>query len=125
MTKPISNDNFRSDPSLFYADPDACNADVQSCQRPANPSTAPREVTLEPVYVTGEAGAQKLVDQYCETEKSAAIDACLKAGAVAVCAVPTAAYPPVFAAALLEVYLEGKACGKELALLHDCETEAR
>ena len=130
MTTPISGTSPRFDTSQFYTDPNACDPAAQSC-----PSTAPaaasslavppRVITLEPVYVEGETGAQKLFDDYCAAEKLSATVACGKAAIASVGAASTAPVPVLFAGALVGAVFEGVSCGKELASVYNCELEAR
>lgn len=135
MTKPISSDNLRFDTSQFqsqaYADQNSCKPAAQSCTN--EPRGAPLSaaqlpvgvIDLEPVYVVGDAGVQKLVEGYCAAEKVLAAEACAKAAATGVATGYTAAVVPVFVAGLVSTYLDAKACGRELAGVYNCETEAQ
>jgi hypothetical protein len=134
MTRPITSHDSHFDTSQFYGDSNSCDPAAQSCKssRTAAPAASPgpivpepRAVTLETNYVVGEAGADKLFNDYCAAEKIASVLACGKAVTSAVSATSSAMVPVLFAAGLANTVFEGVACGKELVALYDCETEPR
>jgi len=134
MTRPITSHDSHFETSQFYGDPNACDPAAQSCKSRGTSAPAasagptepePRAVTLETIYVVGDAGAEKLFNDYCAAEKLASVVACGKAVTSAVSATSSAMVPLFFAAGLANTIFEGFGCGKELAALNDCETEPR
>lgn len=130
MTTPVFNERS-SDSSLFYDPADNCDPTNMSCGGSVGTSStpaAPPAITLDPVYVTGDAGAQKLVEAYyvqtgpsCAEQAKTAALVCAKAIGAGVGTGLAAALPPAFAVMLGRTFLDGVSCGSELRALYDCE----
>src|SRR6478736_2691528 len=127
MPNPVSS------PNSSYYDPEAqfTPADGAQCVAASSESAAPREVTIPPVMITGDAGAQQLVQRHdaarkqpdCSIEGAEAALACVKAGAAAasvLVSAPTLVGTAVVAAV---TFAEAISCGKELRAYYDCETQ--
>ena len=127
MTHPIFNGGSRSDTSQFYSDPSACDPAAQSCKNAptagarASEGEAPHVITLQPVYVEGDAGARSLVERHCAEQWKNAALACGAALGTAAGAVGTAAVPPLFVASLVGTVSAGATCGESLAALDACD----
>jgi hypothetical protein len=132
MTTPISNaQSSFYDPSAQLSSTDGCDSSNASCGPSAEPSSASaREVTIPPVVITGDAGAQRLVKQLdemrrtpdCSLEAKNAAVSCTKAG---LAAAATVLASPSGAGAVIGVgvtFAESVSCGKDLRAYHDCET---
>ncbi len=80
MPDPIQSCGYHSgyDPSADVSAPPACDPTTTSCAPP--PAGKPAVVTLEPIVVEGDAGAQALLKQFeqsqCQNDKGAAALAC-------------------------------------------------
>lgn len=102
--------------------PSACDPSLATCADvpadvPAPGAARPAAVSLDPVVVTGDAGAQALLRSYdagqaCNMQQKTATLACL--------AIPVA----VVDNGLASAYLASVNCGKELRALSDCRDEA-
>ena len=132
MPQPISeSDRSGFSPPTSFETADACNPEVASCdavtsQAPENP----RSVTVDPVYVTGEAdsAACELVRRYdasapprCSTEQNNALLTC---GLAAVAAASTAAAAPsVIGVVLAGSTMVGAAvqCARDIKIVLDCQ----
>jgi len=123
MPDPISNNPAPFDPSLLY---EHCDSSRATCA-PAPPSPpATRSVTIEPVYVMGDAGpgAQELVRRQsvpsCSPELASSFVSCpLIAGGVLT---TIAASPSLIggAAGLVGTFGLSVQCGKDVASYVDC-----
>ena len=132
MTTRVSAERS-SDSTFFYGQADGCDATQMSCGDSVGVGSSsapapPRTITLEPVYVEGDAGTQKLVESYyaqrgpsCAEQAKTAALACAKAVGAGVAAGVSAAVPPAFAITLGRTFLDGVSCGAELRALYDCE----
>ena len=125
----ISNDRTFYDPY-----PDTCRADNADSHTEVRtppvsaPSTQPsaQTITLDPVLVEGDLGAQALIKQYdqaqrdpnCEAERASAGVICQNSVISALAAASTG---PWLGGAL--AFSTGVVCGKELAALYDCERQ--
>jgi hypothetical protein len=130
MTTPVSSAN-----SSFY-DPnaqlnaDGCDPNTASCQ-PAAPAeaSAPREVTIPPVLISGDAGAQQLVKQLdqaqgapnCSLEAKEATRTCGEAATAGVLGGLAATTVLGAIPGLALAFWEGVECGKDLRAYYDCE----
>jgi len=111
MPNPISSTN-----------PSVCDPSLATCADfppdvPAPAAARPTIVNLDPVVVTGDAGAQALLRSYdasqaCGAQTNAVVLACL--------AIPVG----VVDGGISSAYLASLNCGKELRALSDCRDEA-
>lgn len=132
MTTPITSARPSSDSSQLMSEPGACDSSRTSCAsagEAANIAPPPAVIGLESVYVTGDAGARKLVEQY---EQSRAAPDCgrLQSSAALSCGAAVAATLTGIAGAVTVVgavggaasaIVAGAVCGKDLAAVNDCE----
>jgi hypothetical protein len=128
MTNPVSSSN-----SSFY-DPNAQFSPIGGSDQTSasSPDALPQhELTVPPVVITGDAGAQQLLKQHdaasrapdCSQEGKNAALSCAKAGVAAAggaLLVTTVVGAGVAGAATL---LEAISCGKDLRTYYDCKTE--
>jgi hypothetical protein len=108
---------------------DTCDPNNACCNDPlpeAAPASAPSRgsvVNIDPVVVTGDAGARDLIRQYdsqsCAIQTRNAAISCLAIGA----AIRSAAVADPISATV-SAFQTSLSCGKELRALYDCETEA-
>jgi hypothetical protein len=127
MTTPVSNAN-----SSFY-DPNAqfSSVDGSATSGLSPDAPPPREVTVPPVVVTGDAGAQHLVKQHdaarqapdCSLEGKNAALSCAKAGVAAAGGALLAT--SIFGAAVgaAATFVEAISCGRDLRTYYDCKTQ--
>jgi len=123
-----------SSPNSSYYDPYAQFTPVDGSE-PAPASSEPaarREVNVQPVMITGEAGAKHLVQRHdaapklpdCLDESAEAALSCGKAGLVAATGILVSATTVVGTAlAAAATLAEGIACGKELRAYYECKTQ--
>ena len=125
--------NRVSSPNSSYYDPHAqfTPADRGDSAAAASEVTPPREVTIPPVTITGDAGAKQLVQRHdpahqqadCSVEGATAALSCGKAGLVAATGVLVSATTVVGTAlAAAAALAEGITCGKDLRAYYDCKT---
>jgi hypothetical protein len=129
MTTPISNAN-----SSFY-DPNAQFTPVGGNDSTSGTSgcspEVPRELTLSPVVITGDAGAQQLIKQHdaasrapdCSQEGKNAALSCAKAGVAAAGGAVLATTVVAAGVAAAATLLEAVSCGKDLRTYYDCKTQ--
>jgi len=131
MTTPVSNAN-----SSFY-DPNAQFSPVggnepDSATSGPSPAASPsREITLSPVVITGDPGAQQLVRQHeaarqapdCSQEAKDAALSCAKAGITAAGGSLLATTVVGAGVAVAATLAEAFSCGKDLRTYYDCKTE--
>lgn len=118
MTDPVSTASRTS--SNF------CDPSVSSCAESggaaALPAAAPAVVTIEPVVIRGDAGAQQLLERYdqqvCTEQKRSALLSCAAIGLGSLNALEGGEYTGVASAFHASVL-----CGKDLRSLYDCETQ--
>lgn len=130
MTTPVSNANSSFyDPNAQFSPADGCNSSNATC----GPTEAPpaREVTIPPVVIKGDAGAQQLVKQLdalrqapnCSIEGLNAGLSCGKAGIAAAGGALLATTVVGAAVAAAATLAEGISCGKDLRAYYDCKTQ--
>ena len=127
MTTPVSNAN-----SSFY-DPNAqfSPIDGSATSGPSPDAPPPREVTVPPVVVTGDAGAQHLVKQHdaarqapdCSLEGKNAALSCAKAGVAAAGGALLSTTIVGAAVGAAATFVEAISCGKDLRTYYDCKTQ--
>jgi hypothetical protein len=129
MPTPVSNANSSFyDPNAQLSSADGCSSTNATC----GPTEAPpaREVTIPPVVITGDAGAQQLVKQLdasrnapsCSLEGLNAALSCGKAGITAAGGALLATTVVGAAVAAAATFAEGISCGKDLRAYYDCKT---
>jgi hypothetical protein len=130
MPDPISSNSSVYDPSTQMSRADDCDPSQASCAMPGalgSPSS-PREITLAPINIDGNAGAQVLVQRFeqarrapnCATElKTAALD-CTGAAATALGAVACFTTVIGAVAGVGLTFVNAANCGKDLRALYDC-----
>jgi hypothetical protein len=132
MTTPISSTNScYYDPNAQFTPADgACSGGAPNVAA-ANPPAVSSEVSIPPVVITGDAGAQELVRQHdaarepadCSLEAETAALSCGKAGLAAasgIVSTPTVIGAGLAAAATLA---QGVECGRDLRAFYDCKTQ--
>jgi hypothetical protein len=129
MTTPISSTN-----SSFY-DPNAQFSPVDgsaSSSATSGPNAPPpRELTIPPVVVTGDAGAQQLTKKYdaanqapdCSLAGKNAALSCAKAGIVAAGGALLSTTVVAAGVAAAATFAEAISCGKDLRAYYDCKTQ--
>lgn len=130
MPSPISSTN-----SSYY-DPNAqCTpvdgGDGAASVSASNAPAAPPEVSIPPVVITGDAGAQQLVKQHdatrqqldCFLEGATAALACGKAGLAAARSIFSSTNVIGTGLAIATALADGVACGKELRAYYDCKNQ--
>ena len=127
MTTPISSTN-----SSFY-DPNAqfSPVDGSAPSDPLSQAPPPREVTIPPVVIMGESGAQQLVKKHdaartapdCSYEAKSAAVVCAAAAATAAQGALTSATGVGVAVGAAAALIAGIACGKELRTYYDCKQQ--
>ena len=127
MSTPVSSAN-----SSYY-DPNAQFTPVDGSPPAAASSeaAAPREVSIPPVTITGDAGAKQLVQQHdaarpqpdCSIEGANAAVSCGKAGLAAANAVLKGSSVVGKAVALATTVAEGISCAKDLLAYRDCKNQ--
>ena len=126
MTTPVSNAN-----SSFY-DPNAQFSPIDGSATSASPDAPPpREITVPPVVVTGDAGAQHLVKQHdaarqapdCSLEGKNAALSCAKAGVAAAGGALLSTTLVGTAVGAAATFVEAISCGKDLRTYYDCKTQ--
>jgi len=129
MTTPVSSSN-----SSFY-DPNAQFSPVGGSDELLSSSSSetlpPHEVTVPPVVITGDAGAQQLLKQHdagrrasdCSQEGMNAALSCAKAGVAAAGGALLATTVVGAGVAGAATLLEAVSCGKDLRAFYDCKTE--
>ena len=127
MPTPVSSTN-----SSYY-DPNAqfTPADGSRPVSPPSEPAAPREVTLPPVMITGDAGTKQLVERHdaarqvpdCSVEGATAALSCGKAGLAAVTAAVGVTTVVGTALALAATVAESVSCAKDLLAYRDCKTQ--
>lgn len=126
----VSNANSSSyDPNAQFSSADGCDPSIATCGPTETPPA--REVTIAPVVIQGDAGAQQLVKQLdasrnapnCSLEGLNAAVSCGKAGAAA--AGTALLTTTVIGAAIgaAGTFLEAVSCGKDLRAYYDCKTQ--
>ena len=129
MTTPISNSSSVYDPSTHVSRLDECDSSNSSCAvSGAAAEPAQRHVvTLEPVYVHGDASTQQLVEQYDQKRSSSCfregLSAAATCGGAAAATVGTAAAVVTVvlgAAGVAMSFAAGVTCGKDLRAWSDC-----
>jgi len=131
MTNPVSSTNSSYyDPTAQFSSADACDSSAATCG-PTLEERAPalREVTIPPVVIRGDAGAQQLMRSLdearhardCSLEAKNAALSCAKAGAAAVAGAATATTVVGALPAIALTVLESVSCGKDLSAYYDCE----
>lgn len=127
MTTPISNA-----PTSFY-DPNAQASPASGCD-PSIASCGPspeRELTIPPVVITGDAGAQQLVKQHdaarrapdCSLEGKNAALSCAKAGVTALGGALMSTTGIGVVVGVAATFSESLSCGKDLRAYYDCKTQ--
>lgn len=127
MPTPVSSNN-----SSYY-DPHAqfSPADGSHSVAAASEFGAPREVSIPPVVIAGDAGAKQLVQRHdaarqvpdCSEQGAEAALACGKAGVVVATGILVSATTVVGSAlAAAATLAESISCGKELRAYYDCKT---
>ncbi len=131
MPTPISTAN-----SSFY-DPNAQltlgdGSDPSgACTSSSDPPSLPREVTLPPVVVSGDAGARELVKQHyaahqapnCSLEGKIAALSCAKAAMAAAGGLLVSSTGIGAAVGVARTFAESISCGKDLRAYYDCKTQ--
>jgi hypothetical protein len=127
MTTPISNVNSCFyDPNAQLDPADGCDSSNASCGAPPE---GPREVTIPPVVITGDAGARQLLKQLddarrapdCSLEAKNAALSCAKVGLVAAGGVVASVSVVGAVLGVAATLAESVTCGKELRAYDDCE----
>lgn len=130
MPSPVSNTNASVyDPNAQFSPAQGCDPSNASCG-PSQPSPS-SPVTIPPVVVTGDAGAQKLVKQLdasrqapnCSLEGLNAAVSCGKAGISAAGGALLATTVVGAAVAAAATFAESISCGKDLRAYYDCKTQ--
>jgi hypothetical protein len=130
MATPVSNTNSSFyDQNAQFSAADGCNSSNATCG-PAE-ATPAREVTIPPVVVNGDAGAQQLVKQLdasrkapnCSLEGLNAALSCGKAGITAAGGALLATSVVGATVAVAATFAEGISCGKDLRAYYDCKTQ--
>src|SRR5262245_62017123 len=131
MTTPVSSANSSVyDPSAQMSFADGRNAAVPSSGPTASAaSPAPNVVTIDPVLIEGDAGAQQLVQRYeqsrrapdCSLEAKEAALSCAEAAATAVAGGLSATTVVGALPAAAVVLAQSVTCGKDLSEYFACE----
>jgi hypothetical protein len=130
MTTPVSNTNSSVyDQNAQFSAAGGCNPSNATCG-PSETPTA-HEVTIPPVLVEGDAGAQHLVKQLdasrkapsCSLEGLNAALSCGKAGLTAAGGALLATSVVGAAVAAAATFAESVSCGKDLRAYYDCKTQ--
>jgi len=123
-----------SSPNSSYYDPNAQFTPADGSQPVTEPSklAAPREVSIPPVMIAGDAGAKQLVQRHdaarqlpdCSGEGVNAALSCGKTALTAATGILVSATTVVGTAlAAAATFAEGVNCGKDLRTYYDCKTQ--
>lgn len=122
-----------SSPNSSYYDPNAqfTPADGSPPANSSSGSAAPREVSIPPLTIVGDAGAQQLVQRHdaerkppdCSTEGATAAVSCGKAALAAATGIVAATTVAGTALAAAATFAEGISCAKDLLAYRDCKTQ--
>ena len=131
MTTPVSNTNRSFYDQNAQFTPVAGNDPDSAISCPLAEAPPPREITLPPVVITGDAGAQQLVKQHdaarqapdCSQEGTNAALSCAKAGIAAAGGALLASTVVAAGVAAAATLAEAFTCGKDLRTYYDCKTE--
>ena len=131
MTTPVSNANSSYyDPNAQFSPIDG-SAPSSASSGPSPEPPPPREVTIPPVVITGDAGAQQLVKQHdvahrapdCSLEGKNAALSCAKAGIAAAGGALLSTTVVGAAVGAAATFVEAISCGKDLRTFYDCKTQ--
>lgn len=130
MTSPISPNSSYYDPTAQFTPVDGPRPGDPVCSAASSSPASPPVVTIPPTVITGDAGAQRLVEQHdaaqgrdCFLEAANAALSCGKAGLTAAGTVATSSTVVGTALGLAKTVLDSVTCGKDLVAYYDCETQ--
>ena len=129
MPTPVSSPNSSSyDPHALFTPADGGGSNPVAT---SSGVAAPREVSIPPVMITGDAGAQQLVQRHdaarqphdCSAQGANAALSCGKAGLAAAALVASGTTVVGTALVVAATLAESISCGKDLRASYDCKTQ--
>lgn len=133
MPNPVSSANSSYyDPNAQYTPVDGPAPGSAASAGASNAPGAPSEVSIPPVVIGGDAGAQHLMKQHgvalqrpdCSLEGASAAVSCGKAGLVAATGLLVSSTTIIGTGlAVAATFAESVVCGKDLRAYYDCKTQ--